>query len=72
MDQYNLKQLMELLLDIIECINKENKLQLIQLPVFSLGQEVLFTEPNLIKIQNYKISLKFLNNQLFKQLNKDS
>lgn len=44
---------MELLQDIIECINKEKKLQQIQLLVFMHGQEVYYIELNWIIIKNY-------------------
>jgi len=52
MDPSNLKLPTEQLLVITECTNKENKLQQIQLLVFSLGLEDFYTELNLMKIKN--------------------
>jgi hypothetical protein len=46
MDQFRQKLLTVQLQDTTECINKEKKLQQIQLRQFSLGQEDFSTEQN--------------------------
>jgi len=68
MDLLKLKLLMEQLQDITECINKVNKLQLIQLPVFLLGQEVFYIELHLIRMRSCKTSVRLLRDRLSKQL----
>lgn len=63
MDLLKLKLLMEQLLDITECINKENKLLLTLLLAFLHGLEDYYTELNLIQMKNLENSLRLLKDQ---------
>lgn len=63
MDLLKLKLLMEQLLDITECINKENKPLLTLLLAFLPGLEDYYTELNLIQMRNLGNSLRLLKDQ---------
>ena len=71
MEPSKLKLLTVLSQDTTDNINKEKKHPQILLPVFLLGQEVFYTEPNSITSHNLKHSVTLYKLQPFKLFKMD-